>query len=82
MALAYFAFDLMFLDGEDLCELYLRERKRRLRDLLRKAPRQIHYSGHIVGGGARVYAAACAKRVEGIVSKRIGAPHVSGDRCV
>jgi DNA ligase D-like protein (predicted ligase) len=82
VALTYFAFDLLFLDGADLRELPLQERKRRLRNLLRKASRQIQYSDHIVGGGARVYAAACAKHAEGIVSKRLDTPYASGDRGV
>jgi DNA ligase D-like protein (predicted ligase) len=81
-ALTYLAFDLLFLKGEDLRELPSRERKRRLRNLLGKAPRQIQYSDHIVGGGARVFAAACAKRAEGIVSKRLDAPYASGNRGV
>jgi ATP-dependent DNA ligase len=33
-------------------------------------------------GGVRAYAAACAKHAEGIVSKRLDAPYVSGDRGV
>jgi bifunctional non-homologous end joining protein LigD len=54
----------------------------RLAAALRQAPWQIQHSDHIVGGGARVYVAACAKRAEGIVSKRLDAPYVSGDRGV
>jgi DNA ligase D-like protein (predicted ligase) len=78
--LTYFAFDLLFLDGENLRDLPLRERKRRLNDLLEDPPPQIRYTDHIIGNGGRVYAAACSNRAEGIVSKRLDALYKSGDR--
>lgn len=62
-ALTYFAFDLLFLDGEDLRQLPLKERKRRLYDVLQSAPAQIRYTEHIVGEGGRVYSADCSYMV-------------------
>src|SRR5262249_6920115 len=77
-SLVYFAFDLLHLDGEDLRLRPLEARKERLRALLHESPGPIRYSDHVAGDGARFLAAACADRLEGIVSKRRGAPYVSG----
>ncbi|WP_114946506.1 non-homologous end-joining DNA ligase [Microvirga calopogonii] len=68
--LVYVAFDLLFLDGEDLRGLPLEERKRRLSKLLAKAPATIRVSEHRVGGGKALYKQACQLRLEGIISKR------------
>ncbi|WP_262267094.1 MULTISPECIES: non-homologous end-joining DNA ligase [Microvirga] len=68
--LVYVAFDLLFLDGEDLRGLPLEERKRRLSKLLAKAPGTIRVSEHRVGGGKALYKQACQLRLEGIISKR------------
>src|SRR6516162_10608644 len=48
-ALVFFLFDLLHLDGEDLCPLPLGERKERLAALLANAPSSLHYrkTGHI-----------------------------------
>ena len=57
--LAYMAFDLLALDGEDLRELPLSERKEMLKALLEGAPGNIHFSEHVVGGGKEAFSAAC-----------------------
>jgi ATP-dependent DNA ligase len=41
--LIYFAFDLLFIDGEDLMASPLIERKRRLKALLRRVPKNIYF---------------------------------------
>jgi bifunctional non-homologous end joining protein LigD len=76
----YFAFDLLFLDGEDLTVLPLLELKNRLQRLLTKAPAAIQYSDHHIGDGKRIFAAACKARAKGIVSKRIDAKYVPRNR--
>lgn len=78
--LTYLAFDLMFLNGKDLRETPLRERKERLSIALAKLPPRIQYVDHIVGNGTRFYKVACEHRAEGIVCKRLDAPYKSGDR--
>lgn len=72
------AFDLLRLNGEDLRALPLGERKRRLRELLPPADRELRYSDHQRGGGPAVLEAACRLGLEGIVSKRIDLPYHSG----
>jgi ATP-dependent DNA ligase len=78
--LVYFAFDLLHLDGEDLMRLPLLERKARLETLLADAPPVLRYSGHIVGNGARVFEEGSKLGVEGMVSKQINKPYLSGNR--
>src|ERR1700736_2473634 len=80
--LVYFVFDLLFLDGKKLVELPLLERKERLKALVEGAPRSIKYSDHHIGDGQRFLQAACGAKAEGIVSKRVDAPYVPGDRGV
>jgi bifunctional non-homologous end joining protein LigD len=72
------AFDLLRLDGKDLRPLPLLERKRRLRALLEGLSDDVRYCDHEVGQGGRIFAEACRLGLEGIVSKRIDLPYVSG----
>jgi DNA ligase D-like protein (predicted ligase) len=80
--LAYFAFDLLHLDGEDLIGLPLLGRKARLEALLSGAPAEVRFSGHILGNGAQVFEAGAQLGVEGIVSKRVDSPYIPGNRGV
>jgi bifunctional non-homologous end joining protein LigD len=80
--LVHFVFDLVFLDGETLAGLPLLERKERLKALVEGAPRSIQYSDHHIGDGPRFVHAACGAKAEGIISKRVDAPYVPGDRGV
>jgi bifunctional non-homologous end joining protein LigD len=74
--LLYFAFDLLFLGGEDLRRDTLTDRKSRLETLLAKKakPVRIRYVEHFETGGDAVLRSACKLSLEGIVSKRIDAP--------
>jgi len=78
--LVYFAFDLLFLDGEDLTNLPLLERKERLQKLLKGTRSRIHYSDHHLGDGKRFLEAACGARTEGIISKRVNCPYKPHNR--
>ncbi len=77
-ALVFFAFDLLFAEGEDLRALPLTDRKARLESLLRKAPQIIRYVEHFSSGGDAVLESACRMNLEGIISKRAAAPYRSG----
>ncbi|HYD40220.1 MAG TPA: DNA ligase D [Anaeromyxobacter sp.] len=68
--LRYFVFDLLFLDGEDLAALPLRERKRRLEALLARSPGFLRYAAHLDGPGPAILREACRLGLEGVVSKR------------
>ncbi|SIO29445.1 ATP-dependent DNA ligase LigD phosphoesterase module /ATP-dependent DNA ligase LigD polymerase module [Bradyrhizobium erythrophlei] len=79
--LIFFAFDLLFADGEDLRPLPLAERKARLKKLLeaRKGKNgPIRYVEHFEGGGDAILQAASKLSFEGIVSKKLEAPYRSG----
>ena len=79
-ALVFFLFDLLYLDGMDLMQVPLIERKAQLADLLTGAPSPLQYSDHEQGRGPAFYRLACERGLEGIVSKRADAPYVPGDR--
>jgi bifunctional non-homologous end joining protein LigD len=81
--LIFFAFDLLYADGEDLRSLPLSERKQRLQDLLKAARGRrkdgvIRYVEHFETGGDAILESACKLSLEGIVSKKLDAPYRSG----
>jgi bifunctional non-homologous end joining protein LigD len=76
--LVYFAFDLLHLDGWDLREVRLEERKEVLRRLLESAPAALRFSDHVRGQGSEFFAKARDAGLEGVVSKRAGAPYRGG----
>ena len=68
-AFAFFAFDLVYLDGYDLRAVPLLERKRLLHALVR--PDQVlRYSEHFTGHGAELLEAARQNGLEGVMAKR------------
>lgn len=77
--LVYFAFDLLYLEGESLQELGVEERKARLKTLVgKRKTARIRYSDHIVGKGHELLEHARTLHLEGIVSKRRDAPYRPG----
>jgi bifunctional non-homologous end joining protein LigD len=79
--IAYFVFDLLALDGEDLTALPLEDRKARLEQLVRPArgaPGVVRYSDHITGSGRAFFTLACQRGLEGIISKRRDKPYLPG----
>jgi hypothetical protein len=78
--LVYYAFDLLELDGENIADRPLLERKERLAALLKNPPAGIVYSEHEGGDGEAFRRAACSHGLEGMVSKRTDRPYLPGDR--
>lgn len=78
--LVFFAFDLLFLDGEDWREQPLLARKERLAALIRDVADGVtlRYVEHFETGGDAVLKSACRLSLEGIVSKQGDAPYISG----
>jgi bifunctional non-homologous end joining protein LigD len=78
--LALIAFDLLHLDGVDLRNVPLTERKKWLRALLLREAEtaSLRYSDHVGGSGAAIFKEAGKRGLEGIVSKRAAAPYRSG----
>lgn len=79
--LIYYAFDLLFVEGEDLRGLPLMERKARLQDVLARLKVKhpgLRYVDHFETGGDAVLQSACRMHFEGIISKELSAPYRSG----
>jgi bifunctional non-homologous end joining protein LigD len=78
--LIFFAFDLLFIEGEDLRQMPLRDRKARLKALFAKSklPSNLRYVDHFDTAGDAVLQSACKMHLEGIVSKRLDATYKSG----
>jgi bifunctional non-homologous end joining protein LigD len=65
----FFAFDLLYLDGQDLRGLPLIQRKELLREILKPAD-LVRFSDHFIGNGPELLAGAKAQGLEGIIAKR------------
>jgi len=78
--IAYYLFDILELNGDDLRERPLIERKQILKQLIdTSAPGgPLAYSDHVLGHGDDVFSSACDLRLEGIISKLANAPYRSG----
>lgn len=76
--LAYYIFDLLYLNGKDLRSTPLIERKEILKDLLKHSSPNIIYSDHILDKGEDFYKVSCDHHLEGIVSKRADSTYHSG----
>jgi bifunctional non-homologous end joining protein LigD len=66
----FYAFDLLWLNGQDLRLLQLVERKRRLRELVPHDHPYLLYCDHAECDGAALFEQACRHDLEGIVAKR------------
>jgi bifunctional non-homologous end joining protein LigD len=79
--LIFFAFDALFIGGEDLRDLPLSARKDRLRGAVHAAGKRlkrVRFVEHFEAAGDAVLQSACRMSLEGIVSKRLDAPYRSG----
>ncbi|WP_231639128.1 DNA ligase D [Sphingomonas profundi] len=75
-SILYYAFDLLALDGEDLTNRPLTERKEKLAALIGSGTSKIRYSDHIVGRGEELFGTFCEAGLEGVISKRADAKYV------
>jgi bifunctional non-homologous end joining protein LigD len=73
--LAFYAFDLLVDQGEDITKLPNLERKERLAALLKGVGPPLLYGDHVVGKGEALFDAICAEKGEGIISKKANAPY-------
>jgi bifunctional non-homologous end joining protein LigD len=77
--LLYVVFDALFLDGTDIREKPLLERKKILKALL-PHDRLLHYSKHVAEFGRREFAKAQRAHEEGVIAKRAAGLYYSGKR--
>src|SRR5215471_10861640 len=76
----FFAFDLLFLNGEDMRALPLIERKARLKQLLRRKRSPVLYVDHIKARGREFFEKFCELDLEGIVAKRKSAVYQATEK--
>ncbi|HWP91174.1 MAG TPA: DNA ligase D [Thermodesulfobacteriota bacterium] len=77
--LIYYVFDLLYVEGKNICSLPLLERKRTLKQLLKKNE-SVKYSDHIEKSGIDFFDAAGKKGLEGIMAKKKDSLYYSGVR--
>lgn len=74
-----YAFDLLYLNGQDLRSMHLSERREMLKDVLSSRPHgSIRLSEEINAEGEPFLKLACQMGLEGIIAKRRSAPYQSG----
>ena len=72
----FYAFDLIWLNGTDLRQLPLLERKRQLRRVIGKRRNgHLLYAEHIEQGGTDFFRLVCGNDLEGIVAKHRAEPY-------
>jgi ATP-dependent DNA ligase len=71
----FFAFDLLWLNGEDLRALPLLSRKEKLKRIFPSPSTHALYVDHTKGAGTELYRLACQLDLEGIVAKRADSPY-------
>ncbi len=69
VAVMYYAFDLLYLEGYNLMRVDLEQRKNLLEQILQNS-QILRYSEHFIGKGTAVFKAAAEKNLEGIIAKR------------
>ncbi len=76
--LVYYVFDLLYLDGMNLVQVPLEDRKRLLAQVVGTSLAAVRDAGYIVGKGPDFFAEACRRRLEGIICKRRDRPYRQG----
>jgi bifunctional non-homologous end joining protein LigD len=68
--LIYIVFDLLAIDGEDIRGQSLVDRKEKLENIMKDAPKNLYYSRFVKGHGKESFTAACEAGMEGVVGKK------------
>ncbi|HZI87086.1 MAG TPA: hypothetical protein VFD48_09640 [Pyrinomonadaceae bacterium] len=75
----YCAFDLMYLNGENITQLPLIDRKSKLRrSMSKRRNSRLLFTDHVIGEGKRLFAELEKRKLEGMVAKRADSFYVSG----
>ena len=78
--IVFYAFDLLRLNGKDLQNLPLEERKAKLETLLKKPPGVIRYSASFTKNIEELLCRAQELGLEGLIGKRSGSRYEAGKR--
>jgi bifunctional non-homologous end joining protein LigD len=76
----YYAFDLLRLNGKDLRDLPVEQRKSKLERLLKEAPGNIRYSASLGTDAGKLLLQARQFGLEGLIGKRVGSHYETGRR--
>ncbi|HEX4301228.1 MAG TPA: DNA ligase D [Rhizomicrobium sp.] len=77
--LVFFLFDALFAGGRDLRKLPLSARKALLEEILKPVrSKRLRFVPHFTSHGDAMLEAACKMDMEGIISKKLDAPYMSG----
>src|SRR5207237_793873 len=76
----FYAFDVLFLKGEDVRNLPLIERKSLLRSLIPRRRSRLLYVDHIDKRGCDLFEQACELDLEGVVAKRRTSTYIADER--
>ena len=80
LPLVYYVFDILELDGENLCQKPLLERKRILKSVLPKTSNFIRYSDDVPENGIELFEETVKKKLEGLIAKRADSIYTPGVR--
>ncbi|MFL5789588.1 MAG: DNA ligase D [Flavisolibacter sp.] len=78
--LQYFIFDILWLNGYDLTNLPLIERKNILKNIVPEENEVLKYSDHVEGKGKQFFKIATDKGLEGIMGKKAQSKYVPASR--
>lgn len=74
----FYLFDAPYLNNEDLRDLPMEERRKRLKKIIpRSSKNPLRYSGTFEADHRSIVQSACAMSLEGVIGKRVGSPYVS-----
>jgi bifunctional non-homologous end joining protein LigD len=77
-AVVYYAFDLLYVDGCNLMDQPLLDRKRALRKVLSKRISRVRYTDHVLRNGEVFFKELEKHGLEGMVAKRIDSHYLGG----
>jgi bifunctional non-homologous end joining protein LigD len=76
--IVYFLFDLPFLEGRDLREVPLRQRREALAQVVEaRGDERVRFSANFEADPASILQSACQMKLEGVIAKRADAPYES-----
>jgi bifunctional non-homologous end joining protein LigD len=78
---SFYAFDVLSVPGEDLRDVPLLERKRRLVAVMPSIACRVLYLDHLAGRGRDLFRASCERELEGIVAKWAHGRYQSDGHC-
>ncbi len=78
--LCFYAFDLLEIEGRDLKDLPLRQRKEVLKEMLPAADDKVRFSGSIEGDPERLLGEVKRRCLEGIIAKNLDSTYEAGQR--